>query len=75
MDHALFRPNPSQLAVGDEPAPCGSHVFCELLEGAPEDTGRNCVDRGAHNVVAAPDGEGHAMPRERGVIGLEDTVG
>ena len=74
MDHALLRPEPAELAVGDEPAPQTSEVRDELLDGRADDVRRKGLDRGDADLGASADREGQAVPREPGIVGLERDV-
>ncbi len=60
VDHTLLRPEPTQLAVIGQSPPEGSAVGDHLVEVAAHDQRRELLDGCAAQVVAAPDGEGHA---------------
>src|SRR5918998_765186 len=74
MDDALLGPDPPELAVPRNVAPEGAHVLRERLEGSPDNQRGEGLDGGDAQLVAAPDGEGEAVPLEVGVR-LQDRVG
>ena len=58
MYDSFFRPNPAQLGVGDEVAPCLAPVCDEGGEGAAFDAVSDVVDCFADDVVSAANSEG-----------------
>ena len=52
---------PTQLRIGDEVLPSLAHVGEERLDFLAHQAAGDLLDRGADDVIAAADGEGHAM--------------
>ena len=74
MDDALLRPQPTELAVVGETPPERRAVGDELLQLAPDEQGREQLDGGATQIVAATHGERHADALVR-PVGGEEHVG
>ena len=62
MDDALLRPDPAQLAGGDELAPEIAHRAGDIGQPPADDQRRQGFDRRHAELVAAAQGEGEAMP-------------
>ena len=76
VDDALLRPEPAQLAVGDEPPPEPSEVADELLDGRADDVRHERLDRGDADLGAAADREREPVARQPvRIVGLECDVG
>ena len=75
VHHALLRPEPAQLAVGDEAAPEAAHVADDPVEAAADDERLEGVDSGDADLGAAAAREGEAVPLDAVVrVGAQDDV-
>ena len=76
MNCALLRPDPPQLAVGDEATPEAAHVADDPIQGATHDEGLERVSSSDAHLGAPTAREGQAVPLETVVcVGVENDVG
>ena len=75
MDRALFRADPAELAVAGERPPERRHVGGDVGEREPDNQRLQGLDGGDADLVAAPAGEGQAVPLQAFVTGMQGDVG
>lgn len=75
MHHTLLRPDPPQLRICVHIIPSFSHIREQLLCILFEESCCELVNGSTDDIVAAADGEGHAVPCKIGVGGEEGDVG
>ena len=73
VDDALLGPDPAQVRVAGELAPEAARIAGDVGQPAALDEMRERVDRGHHDLGAAPDRERHAVAAQI-AVGLEDHV-
>ena len=76
MDHALFRPEPPELAVSDQATPETGHIFSNLLQRVACDMGSEQLHSRHAELGATPNGESQPMPVQAvWMVGLENDIG
>src|SRR5258707_1071160 len=74
MNHALFRPNPTQLTVSGDLVPKHAEVAGNIVQTSTDDVWGERLDGRGAKLIAAPNRERQAVPFQI-TISLQDDIG